>query len=78
MIAILSTVGGGHQSHANVLIPYLSKHLPATHASLPTMPGAAASAMNYSTPQHPGTRIGLARDVDCPLFAKRRNTTRAR
>jgi tripartite-type tricarboxylate transporter receptor subunit TctC len=75
IIMILSTdVGGGYASYANVLIPYLSAHIPG-HPRIITqsMPGAGGiRAMNYlySAAPKDGTRIGLvhAMSTYAPLF----------
>jgi tripartite-type tricarboxylate transporter receptor subunit TctC len=75
IIMILSTdVGGGYASYANVLIPYLSAHLPGKPRIITqSMPGAGGiRAMNYlySVAPKDGTRIGLvhAMSTYAPLF----------
>ena len=75
LVMILSTdVGGGYQSYANVLIPYLSKHLPGNPRIITqSMPGAGGiRAMNflYTAAPKDGTRIGLvhAMSTYAPLF----------
>ena len=75
IIMILSTdAGGGYASYANVLIPYLSAHIPGRPRIIAQyMPGAGGiRAMNYlySAAPKDGTRIGLVHAMSpyAPLF----------
>src|SRR5215218_3175622 len=75
IIMVMSTdAGGGYAAYANVLIPYLSAHIPG-HPRIVTqyMPGAGGiRAMNYlySAAPKDGTRIGLVHAMSpyAPLF----------
>jgi tripartite-type tricarboxylate transporter receptor subunit TctC len=75
IIMILSTdAGGGYASYANVLIPYLSAHIPGQPRIIAQyMPGAGGiRAMNYlySAAPKDGTRMGLVHAMSpyAPLF----------